>query len=820
MNEILKKVSDFKEVPVENLRRRCDPKSLGFKSTEELKVHKDIIGQKRAVNALRLGLDIESIGYNIFVTGLVGTGRKTAINYLLEETERIKNLPDDKLYVNNFTNPDMPRLIRLPAGQGRKFKKDMDSIVEYLMKNIPSIFESKDYESKKKEVIEDLKNKQKELIKVFEKEISEQNFTLIQLQFGVFTKPAIFPLINDKAMNFDQLEELVEKGQFPKEELEKFKEKHSELTDKMETVFKEIRNIDKEIKKKLKSLDNEVVTPLVEQRINEIKEKYKDKKVNEYLDEVKENILDNLDRFQKKPEKESIQLPGILAPSEDTFLEYRVNLLVDNCGAKKAPIIFETSPTYRNLFGTVEVSPGRFGQWTTDFTKIKAGSLLRADGGFLILEASDTLIEPGVWSALKRTLRNRKIEIQNYAPYYMISVSALKPEPIECDIKVAMVGDPFLYHLLYTRDEDFKKIFKVRADFDSVMDFERESVMQYANFVKNIVTNEKLIPFNCDAVAAVVEFGMRLAGKQKKLSTQFNNIADILREANYWAHKEKSSKVTEEHIEKAIEEKIERSKLIEEKIQEMIEEGTIMIDTQGSVFGQVNGLSVYDTGDYSFGRPTRITAKASVGGSGIINIEREAELSGRIHSKGVLILAGYLRSKYAQDKPLAMSASLCFEQSYTGVEGDSASSTEVYALLSSLSDLPIRQDIAVTGSVNQKGEIQPIGGVNQKIEGFYDVCKVKGFTETQGVMIPHQNIDDLMLRKDVIDAVKKGKFHIYSLKTIDQGIEILTGVKAGRRKKDGTYEVGTVNYLVDKKLQEFANKWRSFKIGTEGTTKI
>ncbi len=815
MNKSLKKTLNFKEVPVEKLRRRCDPKSLGFKSTDELKVHKDIIGQKRAVNALRLGLDIKSVGYNIFVTGLVGTGRKTAINYLLEETERIKNIPDDKLYVNNFKNPDMPRLIRLPAGQGRSLKKDMDGIVEYLLKNIPSIFESKDYKQRKKEVVESLKNKQKELIAVFEKKIAEEKFTLIRLQFGVFTKPAILPLIDGKPLNFDQLTVIVEKGKFPKEELQKLKEKHSELTDKMETVFKEMRYIEKEIRERLKSLDNEVVTPLVERRINEIKEKYKNEKVDEYLDEVKENILDNLDRFQKKTEKESIQLPEISAPSEDAFLEYQVNLLVDNYGAKKAPVIFETSPTYRNLFGTIEVTPGKFGSWQTDFTKIKAGSLLRADGGFLIIEALDTLIEPGVWQALKRTLRNRKIEIQNYAPFYMISISALKPELIDCDIKVAMVGDAFLYHILYNRDEDFKKIFKVRADFDSVMDVKRESVMQYANFVKNIVTNEKLVPFNCDAVAAVVEFGMRLAGKQKKLSTQFNNIADVLREANYWAHKEKSSQVTEKHVEKAIEEKIERSRLIEEKIQEMIEEGTIMIDTKGFVVGQVNGLSVYDTGDYSFGKPTRITAKTSVGGSGIINIEREAELSGRIHSKGVLILAGYLRSKYAQDKPLAMSASLCFEQSYSGVEGDSASSTEVYALLSALSDLPIRQDIAVTGSVNQKGEIQPIGRVNQKIEGFYDVCKTKKFTGTQGVMIPHQNIDDFMLRKDVINAVKQGKFHIYPVKTINQGIEILTGVKSGRRKKDGTYEVGTVNYLVDKKLREFANKWKSFKIGSE-----
>ncbi|GAG65957.1 unnamed protein product, partial [marine sediment metagenome] len=480
MNKSLKKTLNFKEVPVEKLRRRCDPKSLGFKSTDELKVHKDIIGQKRAVNALRLGLDIKSVGYNIFVTGLVGTGRKTAINYLLEETERIKNIPDDKLYVNNFKNPDMPRLIRLPAGQGRSLKKDMDGIVEYLLKNIPSIFESKDYKQRKKEVVESLKNKQKELIAVFEKKIAEEKFTLIRLQFGVFTKPAILPLIDGKPLNFDQLTVIVEKGKFPKEELQKLKEKHSELTDKMETVFKEMRYIEKEIRERLKSLDNEVVTPLVERRINEIKEKYKNEKVDEYLDEVKENILDNLDRFQKKTEKESIQLPEISAPSEDAFLEYQVNLLVDNYGAKKAPVIFETSPTYRNLFGTIEVTPGKFGSWQTDFTKIKAGSLLRADGGFLIIEALDTLIEPGVWQALKRTLRNRKIEIQNYAPFYMISISALKPELIDCDIKVAMVGDAFLYHILYNRDEDFKKIFKVRADFDSVMD-----VKLYVNNFKN-----------------------------------------------------------------------------------------------------------------------------------------------------------------------------------------------------------------------------------------------------------------------------------------------------------------------------------------------
>jgi len=815
----MNKVSNFQEVPAEKLRWRCDPRSLGFESTDELKACPDIIGQERAVNALRLGLDIESMGYNIFVSGLVGTGRKTAINCLLSETARSKRIPDDKLYANNFKNPDMPRLIRLPAGQGRNFKKDMDELVEYLVKNIPSIFESEYYQRRKKEIVEDQNNKMKEILKSFEKEVAKENFTVIQLQIGLFARPAIVPVVGGKPVNFDELTSLVEKGEFEQNKLEKLEKKHLELIDRMETTFKEIRGIEKTVQGTFKSLDNEVITPLVKNRIEEIKEKHKNDKVNEYLDEVRDNILENLDKFRGKLEEQTPPLIGMPILEGDPFLEYRVNLLVDNYGAEKAPVIFETSPTYRNLFGTVEVTPERFGHWRADFTKIKAGSFLRADGGFLIIEALDALIEPGVWPTLKRTLRNRKIEIQNYFPFYMISITALKPEAIECDVKVAMVGDIFLYQLLYTHDEDFKKIFKVRADFDSVMEVRRESIMEYANFIKKIISNEKLRPLDKNAVAAVVEYGVRLAGKQNKLSTQFNTLADILREANYWAEKDGSSQVSEKHVDKAIEEKMDRSRLIEEKIQEMIEEGTIMIDTQGTVIGQVNGLSIYDTGDYSFGRPSRITAKASVGDSGIINIEREAELSGRIHNKGVLILAGYLRSKYAQDKPLAMSASLCFEQSYSGVEGDSASSTEVYALLSALSELPLRQDIAVTGSVNQKGEIQPIGGVNQKIEGFYEVCKAKGLTGTQGVMVPYQNIKDLMLRKDVISAVREGKFHIYPVKTIDQGIEILTGMAAGERKEDGSYEPDTVNHLVDKKLREFADRWKSFRTG-EGTMKF
>jgi len=431
------------------------------------------------------------------------------------------------------------------------------------------------------------------------------------------------------------------------------------------------------------------------------------------------------------------------------------------------------------------------------------------------MNALDALIEPGVWPALKRTLRNQIFEIQNYTPIYLISTARLKPQAIECDVKVVMIGDDYIYNLLNYMDEDFKKIFKVKAEFDSEMIKDKKTVEEYASFIKKICNDDKLKPFDKEGIAAIIEYGTRLAGRQKKVSTRFHIIADVTREANYWATKEKKKSVGREHVEKAIQERFERVSLIEDKIQELIEEGTLLIDTEGKEVGQVNGLSVYAMGDFAFGKPTRITAKTSVGRAGVINIEREADLSGRTHNKGVLILGGYLRGKYAQNKPFSLSASLAFEQSYSGVEGDSASSTEVYAILSSLSKLPLRQDIAVTGSLNQNGEIQPIGGVNEKIEGFFDVCKAKGLKKTQGVIIPFQNTQNLMLRKDVIEAVEQGKFHIYPIKNIDEGIEILTGIQAGERKKDGTFAEGTVNYLVDQELQRLAKSWKEFSAPAE-----
>lgn len=807
------KNENYQEVPIEKLRWKCDLKSLNIKTTDDLKPSKKILGQERALKAIKLGLEMEYLGYNLFVTGKAGTGRSTTIKMLLEERKRGGVEFDDKCYVNNFKNPDMPRAMNLPAGQGKIFKKDMENLISSLRKKIPLIFESKRYQANKKSIIEDLKNKQKEIVKKFEKRVNKENFTLVQIQMGIYTKPEILPIVTGKPINLDKLESMIESKQFSEKDFKIIQKKHNELSSQLSEISKEISNIEKDLYQKLSSLDYKMVSPIVEELISELKEKYKNKKINLYLDEIKESILNNIERFQGKKEKETPAIPGlIIRPPKDDFKEYEVNVIVDNSETKNSPVIIETTPSYKNLFGTIERTLDKFGHWITDFTRIKAGSLLRANGGFLVLNALDTLIEPGVWPALKRTLLNRKIVTQTYDPFYMFTTSALKPEPIECNTKVIMIGDPFLYYLLYSRDEDFKKIFKVRADFDSVTKKDNNSIYQYACFIQNICQREKLRPFDKSGLATVIEYAVRLAGRQNKLSTQFNNLVDVLREANYWAKEDNRRAVCEKYVDKAITEKIERLRLIEEKIQEMIEEGTIMIDCKGKVIGQVNGLSLYDLGEYSFGKPTRITAKTSLGRAGIINIEREADLSGKTHNKGVLILSGYLRAKYAQDKPLTVSASICFEQSYTGVEGDSASSTEVYALLSSLADLPLRQDIAVTGSINQKGEIQPIGGVNQKIEGFYDVCKAKGLTGTQGVMIPALNIPDLMLRKDVVKAIKERKFYIYPVKSIDQGIEILTGVNAGKRKDDGTFEKNTVNYLVNKKLGKFANTLKEFGI--------
>jgi lon-related putative ATP-dependent protease len=807
----VKKATPFKELPPEKLAWRLSPEKIPFSSSEECQSCEGIIGQDRAIRSIQTGLDVKSLGYNIFITGIEGTGRTTTIQQLLEKLEKEDKTPDDILYVNNFKVPDEPTLITLPSGKGRLFRDAMENLIEMLKTSIPELLKSAYYSEKRDSIIEIQQKKQKEILKAFEDEVAKEGFSVIQVQMGLYVKPDLIPVIEGKPTPFPQLENLAREGKFDKAELEGLKEKYEKLTGKLEEVFKQMKETEEETHRLLKEWDQESITPIIKGAVLGVRERFAYNVISEYLDDVEATLTKRINIFKgtQKQEKEQQVF------QQDPFLEYKVNLLIDNSELKQAPVIMETNPNYINLFGSIESTMNRFGLLQTDFTKIKAGSFLKANGGYLIINALDALIEPGVWNMLKRTLRNQTLEIQNFMSIYLVSTSRLKPQPISIDVKVVLIGDAYIYNLLYYMDADFKKIFKIKAEFDSEMNKDKKTIMEYAAFIKKISEDDNLRPFDKGGIAAVIEYGTRISGRQRKLSTRFNIIADVIRESSYFSKKDKKKLVSRSHVEKAIEERFERVGLIEDKIQEMIEDGTIMIDTKGSVVGQVNGLSVYQMGEYAFGKPTRITANTSVGRAGVINIEREADMSGRTHNKGVLILGGYLRGKYAQNKPFSLSASLAFEQSYAGVDGDSASSTEVYAILSSLSKLPLRQDIAVTGSLNQKGEIQPIGGVNEKIEGFFEVCKSQGLTGTQGVIIPHQNIKNLMLRKDVIEAVEKGQFHIYPVNNIDQGIEILTGIKAGKAKKDGSFEEGTLNFLVDEELQRLAQSWKTFAASPE-----
>ncbi|MEO0081892.1 MAG: ATP-binding protein [candidate division WOR-3 bacterium] len=796
---------------------RCPEEYLKFRTTEDIRSPASvkpagvtIVGQERAVEALALGLDIESQGYNIFVTGPSGTGRTTTVRQMLERYKTAPRELDDKCYVNNFRDPDQPRLLRLKPGDGRRFQRDMDQLIEYLAKNVPALFESETYQHSRTEIVDRFKEEGGARVREFEKRVASEGFALVQS--APFARPELAPIVEKQPVHIDSLAGLVEEGKLPAKRAEEIRAKYRALNDELSAIFKVVREQERLAREALRELDENIVRPVLEERLADVAERYPGEKVREYLKEVAESIIGNIDLFRQRPEAKPEQ------PALDPYAEYRVNVLVDNSGTKGAPVVFETNPNYKNLFGAIERTMDRTGQWHTDFTKIKAGSILRADRGFLVLNALDVLVEPGVWPALKRTLRNRRLEISAYDPFFsLFSTSVLKPEPVAISLKVVMIGDPEIYTLLSAYDEDFKKIFTVRADFDWEMTLNGAAVEQYCQVVKNLCEKEKLARFDRSAVARVIEYGARLAGRQRKLTTRFNVVSEVLKEASYWAKKDGATTVTAKHVDEAIEKRRNRVRLQEEKIQELIDQGTLFIDVTGKAVGQVNGLAVYDSGEYMFGHPTRITAKTGVGASGIINIERESQLSGPIHDKGVYILSGYLRSRFARQQPLVLSASITFEQSYGGVDGDSASSTEVYALLSDLSGLGIRQDLAVTGSVNQQGQIQPVGGVNQKVEGFFYTCRARGLTGRQGVIIPKANVPDLMLRPEVIEAVRKGKFHLYAVETVDQGIELLTGVPAGRPDRKGNYPPDSVNGRVQRRLAELASIYQGFQAEAKQT---
>jgi ATP-dependent Lon protease len=789
-------------VPVERLRWRCAPEALGIGSMADVQPLKEIIGQDRALRALRVGLEMQHYGYNIFVTGLQGTGRTTTIRRLLQEVAARATDLTDKVYVHSFHDADAPAALTLPAGKGVEFKRDLGAFLAELLKNIPAVFESRRYVEQRKTILEHFQDRQRSVLKDFERKVKERGFEVVQVQGGPANRPEIAPLIDGAPVSIEQIHARVDAGEFQREDLTKILAQQTELEGQMDLVMREMRNIERRAKKSLEDLNHKIVVPVVEELLDDLESKYRSDRLRAYLGDLKADILGNLVRFHRKED----QGPK----DDDEFIEYQVNVVVDNSDAKGAPVIIEQNPRYKNLFGTIERVVDRNGVWRTDFTRIKAGSVLKADGGFLVMHAWDALTEPGIWQTLKRVLRNRQIEIQPAESGLLGASSALKPEPIDLSVKVIMIGDAYIYRLLYEMDDDFREIFKIRADFDTEMPNNEETISSYLSFIKALCEKEKLRPFELDGVAEMIEYGARLAGNQTKLSTRFATLADVIREAAYWAGKEAAALISGVHVRKAISERTERLNMLETKIHEMISDGSILIDTEGAVVGQVNGLSVYALGEYEFGRPTRITARTAIGRAGIINIEREADMSGPTHDKGVLILTGFLRARYAQHKPLDLSASIAFEQSYAGVDGDSASSTEVYALLSSLAGIPLRQDLAVTGSVNQRGEIQPIGGVNLKIEGFFDVCRTRGLTGTQGVIIPHQNVKDLMLRHDVVEAVRTGTFHLYAVRTVDEGLEILTGKSAGTQSATGRFTAGSINDRVDRRLEEYARRTKRY----------
>jgi lon-related putative ATP-dependent protease len=789
----------------EKLRWECDESRFDFMTTDDIPELEGSIGQERALKSIEFGLGMKDSGFNLFLEGESGTGRTSTIRNLLKIRAKAEPPPQDWCYVYNFKNPDTPMALSLTAGMGTELEKDMQELLDAVKTDIPKALDSKEYETNKAAILEEYQEKNGELFGALEKEAEGEGFALQRTVSGL----VMVPQKEDRSYTQEEYEEL------PPDEKERLDEAGRALTEKLNDVLRQVRENEKGTKLAMAQLDRDIGLSALGHHIEPLQYKFAAfEKVVRYLEAVQEDILRNLEDFKEQQQPQS-PIPGLKLPrQEPSFERYQVNIFVDNKGATGAPVVFEANPTYNNLFGRIEQVMQMGGMATTNFTLIKPGSLHRANGGYLVLDAREVLTNPFAWDALKRCIRNGEIKIEDIMEQYrFMTFVSLKPEPVPLQAKIIMIGSPWLYYLLYNLEPDYRKFFKVKADFDSRIARTDESMLDFAMFVASHCKNENLVPFDRSGVAKLLEHSARSVEDQGRLSCQFMEISDLIREASFWARNEQSPVVTREFVSKAIEEKVYRSNRIEERMQELFEDGTILCDTNGAEIGQINGLSVLSLGDYMFGRPSRVTARVYMGRGGMVNIEREVKLSGPIHDKGVLILTGYLGGKFAHDKPLSFSASICFEQSYEGVEGDSASSTELYALLSTLSGVPIRQGIAVTGSVNQLGKVQPIGGVNYKIEGFYAVCKAKGLTGQQGVMIPKSNERHLMLKDEVVDAVKEGKFHIWSVATIDEGIEVLTGVPAGARGEDGNYPEGTINHLVDKRLQEMLDAMKKFSGG-------
>jgi len=782
------------EVPLHRLRWVCDPDSLGVQTTKEINKRKQLlVAQDKAVKGITFGLKMPRNDYNLYVAGPERTGLTFIAKTFIEKIAKNDTPPFDWCYVYNFQEPDTPKYLKLRKGIGQKLQRDVSEFIEEVKTEIQDVFESEEYNKEKEGITKSFNFKRNELISQLEKKVNKGGFVLNISQAGMM----IIPSKDGKPIDEEAVVSI------PLRERKRLQKMSQELQKDMKETVRSIRNLERGLKEKIKELDNKIALFQVGRLIEELEAKNKDlPEVLDYLRGMKDDIILHIDDFKQK---QSSPQSALFQPQiEPSFSRYKVNVLIDNSKQKGAPVIIETNPTYPNLFGRIE-KHAQFGTLSTDFTMIKPGALHRANGGFLVIKAIDLLRGLGSWYAFKRALKNKEIKVEDLAEEIgFITTKTLKPMPIPLNIKVILIGDPYLYHLLYSFDGDFKKMFKVKAQLDDNIKKTKKQIGNYLFYIAKVCEEENLLDIDKQGLARIAEYTSELVGSQEKMSLKLPEIKDLIVEANFWA-KQKGRKLIElKDIERAIDEKAQRSNLMEVKIQELIEDEILNIQTKGQVIGQVNGLTIYDLGDYTFARPIRITATATPGKEGVVDIEREAKMSGNIHTKGILILENYLKNKYSMDKPLALSASVTFEQSYGMVDGDSASAAELFVILSCLSHKPIRQGIAVTGSVSQLGECQPIGGVTRKIEGFFDVCKARGLTGEQGVIIPKRNRKDLMLKKEVINEVENDKFHIYAIETMDEGIEILTGVRAGKRDKKENYPKNTVNYLVMERLRQMS----------------
>lgn len=786
------------ELTPEQCRWRCDPGSFEFRSTQELPAEIVPIGQERAMNALDFGADIESEGYNVFALGPPGTGRTSLVLEMLQRKAAEMPPPSDWCYVHNFDDPRRPRALELSAGMGTVLRDELQELIEDVDREITRAFDSDEYSERRDEILREFREERNQELQAFEREVQQAGLAIGRGPAGLIVAPAK----DGEVMSPQDYQQL------PQQEREAIDQRRQELQEKLDEIMRRGQRAEKQARQKVAELDREVALYAIGGLIKDVQDKYAElAQVVEHLDQVRDDVVANVDAFREEPEEpdgEQPPLPQRMLESRRPQDRYRVNVLWSHKDCEGAPVVFETNPTIESLTGDIE-HLAYMGALVTDFTMVKPGALHRANGGYLVLEALSVLSKPYAWDALKRALKGAQVRPESIREHLrLVSTATLEPEPIPLNVKVALIGSPLLYYLLHAHDEDFRKLFKVKSDFGVQMQRTGETIEQYARFVASRCHQEGLVHFTPDGVAAVVEYGGRLAQDHEKLSTRFLEVADLVREASFWCSQEDGELVGAQHVQRAIEESIERSNRVEERLLELIEEGTLLIDLKGEVVGQVNGISLLPLGDYVIGKPSRITARSFLGKPGLVNIEREVELSGPIHSKGTMILTGFLGGRFAARQPISCSVSLAFEQLYEEVEGDSAATAEIYCLLSSLSGIPLRQDIAVTGSVNQRGQLQAVGGIDRKIEGFFAACKLTGLTGTQGVAIPAANVRNLMLRQEVVEAVAAGQFHIHPVESVDQGIELLTGVEAGEPDEEGNFPEGTVNAAVAARLAQFA----------------